>query len=145
MLINSVNGDEVLGQLTAGRHTDLVARCACSNTAPAHRHRRDNRRRGRRLQAAGLLATRFTIEADLFGPALASRGITVVTPTADEQETVDRVYFDELVAGQFPAFNPLIAEPLPTSARRPMVNQAKFAPCGAREWHQAQGRTQRAP
>jgi aspartate racemase len=130
VLINSVDGDVVLGHLMAGRQTDLVAAlleavqqlasagaelallasisvhivfddvCAATPlplidiveaTADAVVD----------FKRLGLFATRFTMQADLFGPALRSRGISTVAPSADEQETIDRVYFDELVAGRF--------------------------------------------
>ena len=48
-----------------------------------------------------LFATRFTMQADLFGPALTSQGISMVAPNPEEQETIDRVYFDELIVGRF--------------------------------------------
>lgn len=49
----------------------------------------------------GLFATRYTVEADLFGAALAPRGIAVVAPTPEEQDIIHSLYFDELVAGRF--------------------------------------------
>lgn len=52
--------------------------------------------RHRRL---GLLATGFTARANLFGPRLADRGITLVIPNDREQDDIHRIYFDELVAG----------------------------------------------
>lgn len=131
VLINSVDGDEVLGHLSAGRHTELVAtllealrqlasggaEIALLASISVHIAFDDVRAASpvplidivestadavAGFQRLGLFATRFTTRADLFGPALASRGVSVVAPTAEEQETIDRVYFDELVAGQFP-------------------------------------------
>ena len=130
VLINSIDGDVVLGHLTAGRHADLVAALleAVHQLASAGAELAllasisvhiafDDVRAATPLplidiveatvgavadfKRLGLLATRFTMQADLFGPALMSRGTSMVAPTADEQETIDRVYFDELVAGQF--------------------------------------------
>jgi aspartate racemase len=49
----------------------------------------------------GIFGTRFTMRADLFGPALAAEGIATVAPSPQEQEAIDRVYFDELVGGRF--------------------------------------------
>ena len=130
LLINSVHGHVVIGHLTAGRHTDLVAALleAVQQLASAGAELAllasisvhiafDDVRAATPLplidiveatagavgdfKRLGLLATRFTIQADLFGPALRSRGISMVAPTAEEQETIDGVYFDELVAGRF--------------------------------------------
>ncbi len=130
VLINSVDGDEVLGHLSAGRHTELVGTLleAVQQLASAGAELGllasisvhiafDDVRAATPLplidiveetagavadfKRLGLFATRFTMQADLFGPALTSRGISMVVPTADEQEIIDRVYFDELVAGRF--------------------------------------------
>jgi aspartate racemase len=49
----------------------------------------------------GLLAATNTIRADVYGPTLAARGITVATPPAEEQERVQAIYFGELVDGRF--------------------------------------------
>ena len=53
----------------------------------------------RDLETVGLLGTRFTMEAPLYPEALAQRGITVLAPGADERSYVNRVIYDELVAG----------------------------------------------
>lgn len=109
VLISSVDGDVVLGHLMAGRHTDLVAalleavqqlasagaELALLASISVHIAFDDARSNAAAAVAdfkrLGLFATRFTMQADLFGPALASRGISMVAPTADEQETIDRV------------------------------------------------------
>jgi aspartate racemase len=129
VLINSVDGDVVLGHLAAGRHAELVAtlleavqqlasagaELALLASISVHIAFDDVCARSplplidiveatagavADFKRLGLLATRFTVEADLFGPALTARGISMVAPTADEQETIDRVYFNELVAGR---------------------------------------------
>jgi len=57
----------------------------------------------RGIKTAGLLGTRFTMEKNLYQDALARRGITVLIPDADDREYVNRVIYDELVAGQIRA------------------------------------------
>ncbi len=52
------------------------------------------------IKTAGLLGTRFTMEKNLYQDALARKGITVLIPDADDREVVNRVIYDELVAGQ---------------------------------------------
>jgi len=52
------------------------------------------------LKTVGLLGTRFTMESTFYQDALAKRGITVVVPDAADRETVNRVIYDELVAGE---------------------------------------------
>ena len=49
----------------------------------------------------GLFATTFTVRADVYGTALAERGISVVMPGDEDQERIQQVYFGELVNGQF--------------------------------------------
>jgi aspartate racemase len=49
----------------------------------------------------GLFATTFTIRADVYGTALAERGITVVLPSDEDQDRIQQVYFGELVSGKF--------------------------------------------
>jgi len=53
----------------------------------------------RGLKTVGLLGTKFTMEKPLYPEALAKKGITVLTPDAGDRETVNRVIYDELVAG----------------------------------------------
>ena len=55
------------------------------------------------LKTVGLLGTRFTMESTFYQDALAKRGITVVVPDAADRETVNRVIYDELVAGEIRA------------------------------------------
>ncbi len=54
----------------------------------------------RGLDTVGLLGTRFTMESTFYRDALAQRGITVIVPDAADRETVNRVIYDELVAGK---------------------------------------------
>jgi aspartate racemase len=49
----------------------------------------------------GLFATTFTIRADVYGSALARRGITCVLPADPDQERIQAIYFGELVDGTF--------------------------------------------
>lgn len=53
----------------------------------------------RGLETVGLLGTRFTMESTFYQDALAARGITVITPDAADRTLVDRVVYEELVAG----------------------------------------------
>lgn len=130
VLINSIDGDEVLGYLATGRRPELVgallsalhqldaggADVALLASASVHVVFDEVRPASplplvgmmdatadavARFERVGLLATRFTVQADLFSAALAPRGVTVIVPTAAEQELIDRVYFDELVSGRF--------------------------------------------
>jgi aspartate racemase len=55
----------------------------------------------RGMSTVGLLGTRFTMEKPLFGPVLARRGITVLTPGAAQRRYVNDVIYRELVAGRF--------------------------------------------
>jgi len=55
------------------------------------------------LKTIGLLGTRFTMEKNLYQDTLARKGITVLIPDADDREVVNRVIYDELVAGQIRA------------------------------------------
>jgi len=55
------------------------------------------------LQRVGLLGTRFTMEKNLYQDALARKGITVLIPDAGDRQYVNRVIYDELVAGQIRA------------------------------------------
>ncbi|GAB7534738.1 aspartate/glutamate racemase family protein [Burkholderia sp. 3C] len=64
---------------------------------------------GAALQAAGvrrvaLLGTRYTMELPFYAQRLAERfGIEVLTPDADDRETVHRVIYDELCHGRIEA------------------------------------------
>jgi len=53
------------------------------------------------LTRLGLFATRFTVQADIYRPVFARRGIEVFTPNAEDQELIHTKYFEELVAGHF--------------------------------------------
>ncbi len=55
------------------------------------------------FKTVGLLGTRFTMEKNLYQDALALKGIAVLIPDADAREVVNRVIYDELVAGQIRA------------------------------------------
>ena len=57
----------------------------------------------RKIQTVGLLGTRFTMDKPLYRDSLARRGITVLVPEADDREVVNRVIYDELVAGKIRA------------------------------------------
>jgi aspartate racemase len=52
------------------------------------------------IQTVGLLGTRFTMERSFYQDALARQGISVLVPAAAERKFVNRVIYDELVAGQ---------------------------------------------
>jgi aspartate racemase len=57
----------------------------------------------RGMKTVGLLGTKFTMGKNLYQDALAYKGITVLVPDADDREIVNRVIYDELVAGQIRA------------------------------------------
>ncbi|HEX6516211.1 MAG TPA: amino acid racemase [Nocardioidaceae bacterium] len=59
----------------------------------ADRAARDGRRK------VGILGTRYTMDGPLYPRALAARGIDAVAPPPLDRELVDRIIFDELVAG----------------------------------------------
>ena len=52
------------------------------------------------LTTVGLLGTAFTMSQPLYTDALAPRDIKVVVPSAEDQQVVHRVIYDELVAGK---------------------------------------------
>jgi aspartate racemase len=54
----------------------------------------------RGLGTVGLLGTRFTMEKGFYQEALARRGIEVLVPEAEDRAYVNRVIYEELVAGQ---------------------------------------------
>jgi aspartate racemase len=54
----------------------------------------------RGLTTVGLLGTRFTMENPLYTPALAQRGICVITPSAEGRRFINDVIYNELVAGK---------------------------------------------
>lgn len=60
----------------------------------------------RAAQAQGLrrlllLGIRFTMQAGFYAEVCARYGVTVITPAPAEQETINRIIFDELVVGNF--------------------------------------------
>jgi len=61
----------------------------------ADRAARDGRRR------VGILGTRYLMEGPVYPRALGARGIEAVVPHPEEREIVNRVIFEELVAGDF--------------------------------------------
>jgi len=52
------------------------------------------------LETVGLLGTKFTMEKTFYQEALAARGIRVLVPEAQDRAYVNRVIYEELVAGQ---------------------------------------------
>jgi aspartate racemase len=52
------------------------------------------------LGTVGLLGTRFTMEESFYADRLVARGLTVLTPDADDRAAVDRIIYTELVLGQ---------------------------------------------
>ncbi len=56
--------------------------------------------RARDLRTVGLLGTRFTMEKAFYQQALARQGIDVLVPDAADREYVNRVIYEELVAGR---------------------------------------------
>jgi aspartate racemase len=54
----------------------------------------------RGLRTVGLLGTKFTMEKAFYRDALAHQGITVLVPDAGDRAHVNRIIYDELVAGQ---------------------------------------------
>lgn len=52
------------------------------------------------LTTVGLLGTAFTMEQDFYRGRLASHGLTVLVPPADERAEVHRVIYDELCLGE---------------------------------------------
>ena len=53
------------------------------------------------LHTVGLLGTISTMEKGFYQEALARRGLSVLTPDADERRYVSDVIYTELVAGKF--------------------------------------------
>lgn len=52
------------------------------------------------LSTVGLLGTRFTMEAAFYRERLESHGLTVLTPSAEEQTIVHDIIYNELVRGE---------------------------------------------
>jgi aspartate racemase len=55
---------------------------------------------GRGLRTVGLLGTRFAMEKGFYQETLARQGIEVLVPGAEDRAYVNRVIYEELVAGQ---------------------------------------------
>jgi len=55
------------------------------------------------IKRVGLLGTKFTMEKTLYQYALARKGIAVLVPDPEDREYVNRVIYDELVAGKIRA------------------------------------------
>jgi aspartate racemase len=55
----------------------------------------------RGLKTVGLLGTRFTMEKTFYQDKLAQMGIEVLVPGPDERTRINRVIYEELVAGRF--------------------------------------------
>ncbi|MGX9899578.1 aspartate/glutamate racemase family protein [Arthrobacter sp. SA17] len=51
------------------------------------------------LEKVGLLGTRFTMEESFYIQRLASHGLSVITPDAEDRAAVNAVIYDELVRG----------------------------------------------
>ena len=51
------------------------------------------------ITTVGLLGTRFTMEESFYADRLASHGLTVITPDAEDRAVVNAVIYDELVVG----------------------------------------------
>jgi aspartate racemase len=51
------------------------------------------------IGTVALLGTRFTMEESFYSDRLAARGLSVLTPDADDRALVDRVIYTELVLG----------------------------------------------
>ena len=56
--------------------------------------------RGKGLRKIGLLATRFTMEADFYVERLRQQGVEAVIPDASDRAEVHRVIFEELCLGK---------------------------------------------
>lgn len=54
----------------------------------------------RGMKKVGLLGTQFTMEKTFYQEALVQKGITVLTPDAEDRQYVNTVIYDELVANQ---------------------------------------------
>ena len=52
------------------------------------------------LSKVGLLGTRYTMEQDFYSSRIESHGIEVVVPGTTQREEINRIIFEELVAGE---------------------------------------------
>lgn len=55
------------------------------------------------VATVGLLATRFTMEQDLYRDRIGARGIRVITPDEVDRATVHRIIYEELCVGRIEA------------------------------------------
>jgi aspartate racemase len=55
------------------------------------------------FRKVGITGTQSLTSSDLYPDALAAVGIEAVRPSADQQERIDAIIFDDLVYGRFPA------------------------------------------
>jgi aspartate racemase len=55
-----------------------------------------------RWKKAGLLGTRFTMTGPMYPEVFSRHGMDVLSPTADDQQIVDDIIWNELVHGKFP-------------------------------------------
>ena len=55
--------------------------------------------KARNLRRLALFGARYTMQASFFPEAAAAAGLSVVTPSAEDQKYIHTVYFDELVKG----------------------------------------------
>ena len=70
----------------------------------------------------GILGTRFTMEGPVYPRALSARGIAFEVPEADDREAVDRIIFEELVAG--------VLKPASRDRYLAVIEHLKRAGCG---------------
>ncbi|WP_422124296.1 aspartate/glutamate racemase family protein [Planococcus sp. X10-3] len=55
--------------------------------------------KAQKLSKVGLLGTRYTMEQDFYRSRIESHGIEVVVPGAEQRDDINRIIFEELVAG----------------------------------------------
>ena len=55
--------------------------------------------RGASIDTVGLLGTRFTMQEEFYRERLGAHGLTVVLPTVDAMDSVNRIIYEELVGG----------------------------------------------
>lgn len=54
----------------------------------------------KKITKVGLLGTRYTMEQDFYRSRIGSHGIEVLVPCAEHREEINRIIFEELVAGE---------------------------------------------
>jgi aspartate racemase len=52
------------------------------------------------LKTVGLLGTKFTMEKTFYPEAMALKGVKVITPDPEDQELINTIIYEELVAGK---------------------------------------------